>query len=183
MRLDLRCTEISVCPSDSSGFRVVLEVADAEEAREQMLRGPDDAADDWPLAKRYGEVCDHNRQLQEECQRADKAIDQLIEERDRANDALQATHIAMGGAGEWVGYLRALVTEKNAAAKHLDDMLLRFAFDAGALGDEVVSGLGVDPWGTLADFRRAFGLDPTMSPEGYAAREEASDGEGEVARG
>lgn len=53
------------------------------------------------------------------------------------------------------------------AAKHLDEMLLRLSFDAGAIGDEKVSRLGIDPWGTLRDFRATFGLPPTMTPEQY----------------
>lgn len=70
------------------------------------------------------------------------------------------------------------------AARHLDDMLLRFAFDAGAIGEERISSLGIDVWGTLGDFRRAFGLPPTMTPEEWSKQqyekdleEEKSDGE------
>lgn len=51
----------------------------------------------------------------------------------------------------------------RAAAEDLDEGLLRFAFDAGSIGDEI------NPWGRLADFRRSFGLPPTMSPEQWAA--------------
>lgn len=59
------------------------------------------------------------------------------------------------------------------AARDLDELLLRFAFDAGALGDEKVSELGVDLWGVLRDFREAFGLEPTMSPEEWTRRQTA----------
>lgn len=41
--------------------------------------------------------------LQQRVTELDRSEDQLIGERDRAQDALQETHIALGGDGEWVG--------------------------------------------------------------------------------
>jgi hypothetical protein len=56
MRLEIRCSQVQIRPSDTSGVIVEAEVCDAEALRDQVLREPDDDADDWPLAKRYGEV-------------------------------------------------------------------------------------------------------------------------------
>jgi len=66
--------------------------------------------------------------------------------------------------------LQAEVERLRAAAEHLDSMLLRLPFDGGGLSEDVVSSIGIDPWGTLKDFREVFGLPPTMTPEEYAAR-------------
>ena len=66
MELIIRAVSIDVRPADTSGFNVTIECSDAEAVRESVLRGPDDAADDWPLAKRYGEVCDRARALEAE---------------------------------------------------------------------------------------------------------------------
>ncbi len=45
--------------------------------------------------------------------------DQLIAERDRAQDALQATHIAMGGDGEWIARMPP-VPPPHSGDLHLD---------------------------------------------------------------
>lgn len=57
MEINIRCTQVGILPSDPSGFLVRAEVADAEDLREQVLGSPNDGADDWPLGKRYTEVC------------------------------------------------------------------------------------------------------------------------------
>ena len=62
------------------------------------------------------------------------------------------------------------VEELLDAARYIDDMILRFAFDGGALDDDTVASLGIDVWGTLRDFRKTFGLPPTMSAEEYAKK-------------
>jgi len=76
---------------------------------------------------------------------------------------------------------RAELSKMREAAKFLDDLLLRFAFDAGAIGDDVVASLGVDPWGSLGDFRRTFGLAPNQTAE-EAARALAPEAEEEKPR-
>jgi len=73
--------------------------------------------------------------------------------------------------GTWVRW-----EDAQDAARHLDDLLLRFAFDAGALDDDTVASLGVDPWGTLAGFRMAFGLDPNMTAKEWASRNNIEEG-------
>ena len=60
------------------------------------------------------------------------------------------------------------IRKQAEAAKDLDQMLLR-CFDAGMLDQAIREGCcGFDPWGTLADFREAFGLPPMMTPEQWA---------------
>ena len=84
--------------------------------------------------------------------------------------------------------LAAENAELRNAAEHLDAMMLRLAFDGGAV-DAEGGEFGIDPWGTLTDFRQTFGLPPTMSADDYAnclgnvypartaAAPEADDGE------
>ncbi len=64
MRIEsVRCSEVSVKPSDTSGVLVSMEVCDGKAFREAIMRNADDADDDWPLFKRYSEVVERNRKL------------------------------------------------------------------------------------------------------------------------
>ena len=65
----------------------------------------------------------------------------------------------------------ARLQEMQAAAQHLDEMLLRY-FDAGMFDQAIENGCcGFDPWGCLSDFRETFKLPPTMSAEEWASCE------------
>jgi hypothetical protein len=75
MKLTIRATDLKVIPSDSSGYLVDIECADAEQVREQILRRPDDGAQDWPLAKRYGEIVDECEKYRLELRRLQGAVE------------------------------------------------------------------------------------------------------------
>ncbi len=79
-----------------------------------------------------------------------------------------------------IGWLLERMDAMQQAAKHLDHMILRTAFDAQIIEEETVHAICVDPWGVLKDFREAFGLGPLMSPEEWTqaavAKLEADDG-------
>lgn len=110
---------------------------------------------------------------------ADEIIDAAIKE--AVAEATQVERLAVAEAwadrdmalsilGDKLGERDARIKELKEAAKDLDDMILRFAFDGGALDDDTVASIGIDVWGTLKDFRETFGLPPTMSAEGYAKK-------------
>ena len=60
--------------------------------------------------------------------------------------------------------LRKRNVEMHEMAAHLDQLLLR-SFDAGMFDGSLKEGAALDPWGTLSDFRKVFGLRPTMTAE------------------
>lgn len=63
MKIRVRVTSAAIEPSDTSGFVVEAEVADAEAFIDDILRRPDDEDCAWPLGKRYGEIVDEARRL------------------------------------------------------------------------------------------------------------------------
>ena len=92
----------------------------------------------------------------QEVERLEKAATQDIEERDRANDALQATHIALGGDGEWCAKPGSvcLAGETGDLAIDVPVVAERLKADVQRLKDALAS---IEAWNLCAKFRRDYG--------------------------
>jgi len=101
------------------------------------------------------------------------AVDRVVAEELAARDPatpLRVSQATFNAATRRIAELENELDELRAAARHIDEILLR-SFDAGMLDQAIEQGCcGIDTWGTLRDFRQAFGLPRTVSAEEWGRR-------------